>query len=1293
LELNHRHIRQQLAGVMSQHQHTLRRKLDQAQKLPDEQREAAVCAIHTQIIASQDQVAQRRLSLPVIDYPLDLPVVASKDEIAKAIADHQVVIVAGETGSGKTTQLPKICLELGLGQRGFIGHTQPRRLAARSVAARIAEELKVEPGEQVGYKVRFSDKVGPRTLIKLMTDGILLAELQQDRFLSQYEVLIIDEAHERSLNIDFILGYLRHLLAKRPDLKVIITSATIDPERFSKHFNDAPMLLVEGRTYPVETRYRPLSEGDQTRDMIDAINDAVDELSREKPGDILIFMNGEREIRDTAEALNKRALPNTEVLPLFSRLSNAEQNRIFSSHRGRRIVLATNVAETSLTVPGIRYVIDPGTARISRYSARAKVQRLPIEAISQASANQRKGRCGRVAEGICIRLYDEADFLGRPEFTDPEIRRTNLASVILQMLALRLGEIAQFPFIDPPDDRNITDGVRLLEELGALKTAKGSELQLSQVGHALAKLPLDPRLGRMLLASLDFNCLDEVMVICAGLSVQDPRERPTERRQASDEAHRRFADPDSDFAAYLNLWRYIQEQQQELSQNQFRKLCQKEFLAYLRVREWQDIYQQLRLAARDLGWKRNQTPGDFDAIHQAITAGLLSHIGFKDKEREFLGARNTRFVVFPGSGLSKKPPKWLVASELVETSRLFARDVAKINPQWLESLAAHLIKKSHSEPHWSVKNANVMAYETQTLYGIAIVVRRLVNYAHIDPKDARSIFIRSGLIEGGWKTKLPFMRANQTLLDEVEDFEHKSRRRDIRVDDQILFEFYDERLPMDVVSPRHLEAWWKGQKYKTPDLLNYEKSALLKRDVDDITSGQYPETWQQGTLQLPLSYVFEPSASDDGVSVTIPLALLNQIEEKPFDWLIPAFREELIIALIKSLPKSLRRNFVPAPNFAKACMESMPIGEGRLLEAVTKQLLHMTAVRVPDDAWDLTQIPDHLKMNFKVAQGIKLLGEGRDLSALKHKLQGRVDQQLSQTAKSQNIEQQGLTEWSMGLLPETIETKQTGFQIRSYPALKDDGDSVAVQVFDKPEVAQMIHRSGVRRLLLLNVPSPLKYLQLKLPNRAKLGLYFNPFGKVEMLIEDCCLAALDSLVDAAAIRSDDAFNQARERVRAELADTTLVLAQQVEQVLSLRHEIAKKLKGKVSLDQVMAQADIKSQLENLVYRGFVVQTGAAKMPDLQRYLKAIHRRLEKLPVDPHKDRLVMIQLQGPIDAYQALSSQLKNNPLAGRYLQEVQWMLEELRVSLYAQQLGTAYPISAKRIHNHIDALKKELAS
>lgn len=1287
-------LKKQLSKVLCKDQFPLARRIDGALKQNSPEKvEQTLTKIACDIQASLDTCKRRFDNLPEFEYP-DLPVSQKKDEIAKAISENQVVIIAGETGSGKTTQIPKICLQLGRGVSGLIGHTQPRRLAARTVATRIAEELNSTLGETVGYRVRFTDKVSDQSYIKLMTDGILLAEIQNDRFLTQYDTIIIDEAHERSLNIDFLLGYLKRLLPRRPDLKVIITSATIDPERFATHFadragNKAPIIEVSGRTFPVETLYRPLEEyagGDQ----IEGIFNAVDELQRLGRGDILIFMNGEREIRDTAEALTKRNLRDTEVLPLFARLSVAEQNRIFQAHRGQRIVLATNVAETSLTIPGIKYVIDTGTVRISRYSYRTKVQRLPIEPISQASANQRMGRCGRVSAGVCIRLYGQDDFISRPEFTDPEILRTNLSSVILQMLSLGLGELNKFPFVQPPEDRNIKDGLMLLEELGAVNlSSKDVHKKLTPLGRQLAKLPVDPRLARMILAASKFGCVHEVMVISAALSIQDPRERPLDRQQASDEKHRRFADKDSDYMAYVNLWNYLGEQRDEHSSSQFRKMCQKEFLAYMRVREWQDIYAQIKQVTDELGIRVNQQPSEFDAVHQALLAGLLSHVGFKDKEAEYLGARNSKFFMFPGSGLFKKQPKWVMVAELVETSKLFGRVAARIKPEWIEEQAQHLIKHSYSEPHWQKKTAVVGAFENQTLYGLPIVVKRNVIYTQIDPPLCRELFIRHALVEGEFITRHQFFKDNQALLNDIEELEHKSRRRDILVDDETLFYFYDQLIPADVASGKQFDSWWNKEKKSNPELLNYKRDDLMAHGADKVTANAYPDFWQQGPFKLKLSYAFEPGTKQDGVTVDLPLALLNQIQSSGFDWQIPALREELLVALIKTLPKSLRRNFVPAPNYAQAAMAVMEPLKTSLLSAFEKQLLRMTGVRAPENSWDIDALPVHLKMKFNVIDELgKSIALGTDLSLLQQQLKGQVKQTLAKVSK-QGIEKSGLVAWDFGKLPTSFSKNHGGYEVKAFPALVDKNKSVAIELFDSLDKAARVNQAGLRRLLLLNVPSPIKYLQQSLPNKAKLGLYFTPFGQVKDLIDDCIACAVDAILEGQKLPQNEIeFEQQKERVRANLAERTLIITQLVEQILTLAHSVNKMLKGKADLTLLVAHGDIKSQLQRLIFPGFACQVGEQKLPDLKRYLSALEKRLEKLPVNPNQDRLHTLALNELHSRYSALCKTLMRSEKDSPELAEIYWMMEELRVSLFAQQLGTAYPISEKRIKLKLAELK-----
>ena len=1281
----------QLIDIMLVDKRRLSARIHGIGKIKSQEAQQAVAdEIQQQIEQARVRVENRKSAVqnPIV-FPESLPVSQRKAEIEKLLSEHQVIVVAGETGSGKTTQLPKMCLELGFGNLGTIGHTQPRRIAARSVAARIAEELQTELGDLVGYKVRFNDQISDNTQIKLMTDGILLAEIQTDRFLNQYSCLIIDEAHERSLNNDFILGYLKQLLPRRPDLKVIITSATIDVERFSKHFNNAPIIEVSGRTYPVEVRYRPVVEEDD-QDQLQGILNAVDELQAEGRGDILIFMSGEREIRDTAEALQKQNLKHTEILPLFARLSAQEQNKIFHPSGLNRIVLATNVAETSLTVPGIKYVIDPGTARISRYSYRTKVQRLPIEPISQASANQRKGRCGRVSEGICIRLYSEEDFNNRPEFTDPEILRTNLASVILQMTALGLDDIEAFPFVDAPDKRHIQDGVKLLEELGAFETVQtksGEKRRLTTIGRQLAQLPVDPRLAKMLLSAVDFGSVYEVMIIVSALSIQDPRERPTDKQQASDEKHRRFADKKSDFLAFLNLWHYVQEQQKELTKNQFRRQCQKDFLNYLRIREWQDIYQQIRLAVREMGLPINSEKAEYQQIHTALLSGLLSHIGLKEAEKQqYLGARNAHFAIFPNSVLFKKQPKWVMAAELVETSKLWGRMVAEIEPEWIEPLAEHLTKKSYSEPRWSKSHGAVVADEKVSLYGVPIVAARPVNYGAIDPIVSREIFIQSALVEGDWNTKHKFFKQNQQLIREVEELEHKSRRRDILVDERTLFEFYDQRIGTEVVSQKHFDTWWKKAEKQDPELLNFERSFLINDDAEQVSKLDFPNFWHQGNLKLKLTYQFEPGTDSDGVTVHIPLPLLNQVEMTGFDWQIPGLREELVIALIKSLPKSYRRNFVPAPNYAQAFLgRAVPL-EKPLLDTLIYELRRMTGVTVEAEHWHWEQIPSHLKMTFRVVdENGKKIAESMNLDELKFNLKDRVQESISAVADD-GIEQSGRHIWSFAELPQCYEQKQRGFSVKAFPAIVDEKDAVGIKLFETEFEQAVAMQQGLRRLLLLNVPSPIKYLHEKLPNKAKLGLYFTPFGRVLDLIDDCIACAVDKLIAdfGGFVWNEEGFDKLRDFVRENVNEVTVDIAQKVEQILTLTHQLNQRLKGKMDFTMAFALSDMKSQITGLIYQGFVQKSGYARLPDLLRYLQAIDKRMDKLAQDVNRDRAAMLRVEQVQQAYQQLLAKLpKSKPISDE-VAEIRYMIEELRVSLFAQQLGTKYQVSDKRILNLI---------
>jgi ATP-dependent helicase HrpA len=1282
-------LRARLPELSLRDEGRLRRRLDGVGKIRKPDALATASAeIAAELARAQERVARRRESVPAVRYPEELPISQRRDDIAAAIRDSQVVIVAGETGSGKTTQLPKICLELGRGVRGMIGHTQPRRIAARTVAERVAEELAVPLGDQVGYQVRFTGRVGENTLVKLMTDGILLAETQNDRLLRQYDTLIIDEAHERSLNVDFLLGYLKQVLPRRPDLKLIITSATIDPQRFSRHFADAPVIEVSGRTYPVEVRYRPVldpdaPETDPDRDQIQAICDAVEELRAERPGDVLVFLSGEREIRDTADALRRLNLRDTEILPLYARLSTAEQHRVFQPHPGRRIVLATNVAETSLTVPGIRYVVDPGTARISRYSHRLKVQRLPIEAISQASANQRKGRCGRLAEGICIRLYAEEDFLARPEFTEPEILRTNLASVILRMTALGLGDVEAFPFIDPPDRRQIRDGIDLLHELGALDT-EGKRV-LTEHGRRLAQLPVDPRLGRMILEADRNGCLQEVLVITSALSIQDPRERPVEAQQQAAEKHARFADDDSDFLTLRNLWRYLQEQQKALSSNQFRRMCRTEFLNYLRVREWQDLHGQLRQIAKDLGLTPNGTPAEPPAVHTALLAGLLSHIGLYDGEkRDYLGARGGRFGIFPGSRLFRKSPRWVMAAELVETSRLWARTVARIEPEWIEPLAGHLVKRNYSEPHWSSKQGAAMAYERVTLYGVPIVTQRRVNLARIDPALARELFIRHALVEGDWHTTHAFFAANRALLGEVEELEHRVRRRDILVDDQALFDLYDSRIPAEVVSARHFDSWWKRVRREDPERLTFDRSMLMTGSGAAVSGTDYPDEWRQGDLRLRLTYQFEPGVAADGVTVHIPLPLLGQVRAEGFDWQIPGLREELVTALLRSLPKQLRRNFVPVPDFAHDVRAALggAAGEprGDLREAIAYQLLRMTAVSVPIEAWEPAKLPPHLRITFRVEDtGGRMLAEGKDLAALKEEL--RPQTRAAIAAVGDGLARGGLRTWDFDELPQVVEERRDGYVLKAYPSLVDEGETVAVRLLPTEAEQRRAMWPGTRKLLLLGTASPAAYVSNRLDNAAKLALTRNPHGGVAALLADCSGCAVDKLVAEAGGPAWDAagFAALLRKVRAVLNPTVLSIVHTVEQVLTAAYAVEQRLRVTSNPVLIPALTDIRAQLGRLVYPGFVTGTGWRRLPDLPRYLHAIERRLSKLPENPGRDRDRMRAIAEVQEAYDAL-------PVSPEAAQ-IRWMIEELRVHSFAQSLGTPYPVSAQRIYRAIDDL------
>jgi ATP-dependent helicase HrpA len=1312
-----------------------------------------------------------------ISYPAELPVSERREDLMAAIAANQVTIIAGETGSGKTTQIPKMCLELGLGDNGLIGHTQPRRLAARTVAERIAEELGVEIGQEVGFQVRFTGEVSRSTKVKLMTDGILLAEIQRDKLLRKYNAIIIDEAHERSLNIDFILGYLKRILPQRPDLKIIITSATIDPERFAKHFGSeeepSPIIEVSGRTFPVEIRYRPLSqpaggpagsgedddavaasddELEEDRDPLDAVCDAVDELALEAPGDILIFFSGEREIRDAAEALNariqtNRRLAGTEVLPLFARLSLQEQHKVFHPGSKRRIVLATNVAETSLTVPGIKYVVDTGTARISRYSHRTKVQRLPIERVSQASANQRSGRCGRVSDGIAIRLYSEEDYESRPQFTDPEILRTNLAAVILQMTAMGVArgpkDVENFPFVEPPDSRAINDGVTLLRELGALSAARPQEETgarrgggLTAVGQQLAQLPVDPRLGRMIVESGKRGCVREVMILAAALTIQDPRERPqgdgSGKQQLAAEKHARFRDENSDFTGYLNLWNYLQEKQQELSSTAFRRLCRNEFINYLRVREWQDLFAQLRQLARPLGIsldnKRLADPvGNHDGIHISLLSGLLSHIGILDeRKREYAGARGSRFAIFPGSALFKKSPTFVMAAELVETSRLWARVAAKFDPLWAEQVAPDLVKRSYSEPHWSKKMGAVMAHEKVTLYGVPIIPSRRINYGKVDPELCRELFIRHALVEGDWQTHHKFFHRNRALLHEVEELEARMRRRDILVDDETLFEFYDARIGRDVVSERHFDTWWKEARQQDPALLDFDQALLISEDAAALDESAYPKTLLHKGFELPLSYEFHPVAPgsppnpSDGVTAEIPVLFLNQLDDAAFRWLIPGQRVELVTALIKSLPKQIRKNFVPAPDVARQAVAALEAdfdpATDELEPSLELVLRRLRGQVIPPGSWNWDAVPAHLRVSFRVVDSKgKTLDEGKDLAALQERLAPATRRAIAESLGATPVttapkgpkgrqaatapgragavspsqdgasttgfaEKTGLTDWTFGTVQRQVQGTVKGHTVTGYPALVDEGTSVALRLFQTRSEQEQAMRGGVIRLLALKVPAPDRYVLEHLNNTEKLTFSQNPHGSVSALIADCALAAIDKLTPAELPWDEASFRALYEQVRAELIDTVFTVTAVVERILASTRRIEKQLRGTTSLALISALNDVKSQLEQLVFPGFVARTGYAQLSQLPRYLAAIEKRLEKLPGNVQRDALHMATVQALEDDYDDAVSALLPGRRAGAELAQVRWMIEELRVSLFAVELGTAYSVSEKRI-------------
>lgn len=1332
--------------------------------------------------------------LPAITYPADLPVSGQREEIARAIRDHQVVIVAGATGSGKTTQLPKICLELG---RDRIAHTQPRRIAARTIAERISEELGVELGDLVGYQVRFTDRASESTRIKVMTDGILLNEIHNDRDLRRYDTIIIDEAHERSLNIDFLLGYLKRLLPRRPELRVIVTSATIDPESFARHFADAsgtpaPVIEVSGRTYPVEIRYRPLvaeagaggggelsdDEGAaaEDRDVQRGILDALDELDREASGDVLVFLSGESEIRD-AEAAVRAYYPSTgsgtggrggetEVLPLYGRLSSADQHRVFEPSKvaglRRRVVLATNVAETSLTVPGIRYVVDAGTARISRYSTRSKVQRLPIEPISQASANQRSGRSGRTSDGIAIRLYSEEDHERRPEYTDPEILRTNLAAVILQMASLGLGAIEDFPFLTPPDTRGIRDGLDLLRELGALDPSTGSGTggagdspQLTRVGRQLARLPIEPRFARMVLESKAQAVSREVLAIVAGLTIQDPRERPLDRREQADGFHARFVDPTSDFLTLLNLWNHLEEQQRELSGSAFRRMCRAEYLNYLRVREWQDLYRQLVRLAKPLGLHVASAAGapNPDGIHRALLAGLLSQIGLRDdaktssgrggagaareserkgrrQQAEFLGARNARFVVFPGSALAKKPPAALMSAELVETSRLFARMNAAIDPAWAEQLAGPLAKRTYSEPRWERRQGSAVADEKVTLFGVPIIAKRRIQLARVDAALARELFIRHALVEEDWDTSrldrrvFAFVRANRALRRELGEVEERTRRRDILAGDEAVVAFYEARVPADVSDTRAFERWWRGERRKRPDLLTMTRADLLGDEAEADRGGGFPDRWKQADQTYSLAYRFEPGSDDDGVTVVVPLVLLPRVRVDGFDWQVPGLRDELITALLRTLPKVLRRQVVPAAEWAARISAELPGGpeagaERESFTAVVAQAIRrLTFAPVDPSDFDLDRVPPHLRVTYRaVDERGRTVASAKDLGELQARLADRSrdavakavtgavgpdgrapraprdagarrpDAEAPATARPtapELAERSGITAWEWDELPAHVDTRQAGNVIRAYPALVDEKTSVALRLVATAEERDRATRRGIRRLLVLATPTPVAYVQEHLSNEEKLWLAASAYTGTRALLDDCLAACVDAELRErhpdGLLRTRAEFDAVRDAVSAGIVDRMFETVALVARILRAAREADRAIAGASSIHLMAALGDVRAQLAALVPAGFVSATGLERLRHLPRYLEGITVRVRKLVENPGRDRQAMNQLEPAIAAFDAAGGRIPIDPEADPRLVRVRWMLEELRVGLFAQELRTAETVSPQRI-------------
>ena len=1221
-----------------------------------------------------------------IRYPASLPITDRHDELLETIRDNQVVIVAGETGSGKSTQLPKICLELGRGVEGTIGHTQPRRIAARSIANRIAEELGVAVGDTVGYAVRFSDQTSDATLVKVMTDGLLLAEIHRDRKLRRYDTIIIDEAHERSLNIDFLLGYLTTLLPERPDLKVIITSATIDTERFSQHFGDAPVIEVSGRAYPVETRYRPLDDPErpEPRDQTQGICDAVEELFTEANGDILVFCSGEREIRDAVDALDALDLPHTEIVPLYARLPAAQQNRIFASHTGRRVVVATNVAETSLTVPGIRAVVDTGTARISRYSKRTKVQRLPIEPISQASADQRAGRCGRLGPGVCIRLYSEDDYNARPAFTEPEIRRTNLAAVILQMTARDLGDVETFPFLEPPDSRSVRDGIARLVEVGAIREGRrGGRLRLTKLGRQLADLPIDLRLARMIIEANRTACLREVLVIATALAIQDPRERPVDKQAQADQAHARFADEESDLYAWLNLWRYLGDERRSGTSSRFRRMCRTEYLNYRRVREWQDLHAQLRDVTRQMGFIPNKEPAEREVVHRALLTGLLSNIGRKEPgSHAYRGARGTVFSINPGSSQFKRNPEWVMAAELVETSRLWARGVAEVQPEWIEAAAGHLVTRSYSDPWWDAQRGSAVANESVTLFGLSLQTERTVQYGRIDAAAARDLFIRHALIAGEWDGRHRFVEHNAGVIDEALELESRYRRSDLLVDDETLVAFFDARIPSDVVSVRHFDRWWKEVRLTDPHRLDLSVDDLVDPHADVPDEDAFPRVWQYGNVTMPLAYEFEPGSDNDGVTIEIPIGELDRVDPGIFDWQVPGLREELVVALIRSLPKALRKRLSPIPETARSVLEGHDAGAGGLMPFLRRELTRRAGVPIPFDAFDMDRIPAHLLPSFRIVDDAgEVLAEGSDLTTLRDELGSEVRTAMERTGHG--IETTGRTSWDFGDLPSAVEIPGPGRPITAYPALTDEGETIGVRLFATPAEQTEAMWDGTKRLLTLDLPSAARRLRPLVTEDGRRAVAAGPYASFAEWADDCLSCAVDDVLASAGGPAWDrtTFERLREVARRTAPDVLIEVASGSLQILDEHLEIREAMSEFTADPYRDAVADIDEQLDRLLYPGMLSAVGKDRLADVLRYLQAIRRRLGRLRDHVGRDRRSMERVRD----LERRRDELVDAVPEAEGLVEVAWMLQELRISLFAQEMGTKGKVSEKRIVEAMD--------